>query len=72
MKVTYEQTYCRSVEVEVTEEELRLLKGESGEARDAVIRRVVGDALDTIEAQPCEFVMACCTDEESRELFDVG
>lgn len=83
-KVTYEQTLCRSVEVEVTDEELRLMQGNEAGAVD-VQQRVTNAAFDLFEqamsaghgsgSGGIEWIGSSCSymndDGEYEELFDL-
>lgn len=73
-KVVYDQTLTRQVEVEVTEEELAILRGNPSDERDAVQDRVLSQALETIDKDKIEpvFALGTCLDENDEELFDVG
>ena len=78
-KVLYTQNLERSIEVEISEEDLATLKNPDlpDEARQTAIDNVLGLALAIIENEPLQFVSGFCEyqgseDEPIEELFDVG
>jgi hypothetical protein len=71
--VTYEQTLVKTVEVEVTDDELAILRSEgTSKEKERVQQRVMDAASAQADDTPLEWCASSCTDEDGNELFDVG
>ena len=72
--VNYHQTLERVIPVEVTEEELRVLRSREDDddaARAVAQQRVVDEAVAHQHEYPAEFSLAIVLDENEEELFEV-
>lgn len=76
-RVLVSETLQRSVYVDVSDEELLLLRSnvnhrEDERQREEVRQRVMDEAGKQLSEAELEWVTTDCFDEEDNELFDIG